>query len=186
MIALDFDSTLAATSEVAFDLMEGDSHDYTYDDIEDWAWGIREFGKHRFLSACWHAWTLRPLQVRPLEQGLPRTIETLRNKHEVHILTAHPDHPGITEGKKEWLDHHGIEVDSFNRVDMGVSKADFASQYEAIIDDKPTLPAEVNEVAPDTDVYLRDHRYNRDADGEYVPVESVHEAVDNILGRESE
>lgn len=180
-VAIDFDSTLAATTEVVFDLIEGDNHDYSYDDVENWSWGFEEFGKHRFLSACWHTWTIRPLQVRPFEDNLAQTIDRLRDVYDVHILTAHPDHPGVTEGKKKWLDHHGIEVDAFHRVDMGVSKAEVADQYIGIFEDNPSIPSEVNEKAPETDVYLRDLPYNRGADGEYIRVNSIRDGCDHIL-----
>jgi len=43
-ICLDLDSTLARTCDVAFELLCGPDHDYTYSDIESWEWGLREFG----------------------------------------------------------------------------------------------------------------------------------------------
>jgi len=173
-IALDFDSTLAATSEVAFDLLCGEDHDYDYDSIDSWNWGFKEFGKEAFLSAQWHSWTIRPLNIRPLEPGLPQTVDKLQSNFEVDIVTAHPDHLGITDGKKSWLKDRGIEYDNFVVVELDESKADLG--YDIYIDDKPTLPAEVNEANPFASTYLIDHQYNQDAGGNYTRVGSVKDA----------
>lgn len=175
-LALDHDSTLAATSEMAFELMLGPDHGYGYENVESWNWGLDTFGAARFLSGMWHAWTLRPLEVPPMEAGLSDTVDRLRDEYEVHIVTAHPDHFGIEDGKKEWLDYHGITYDDFVVVPMDQTKATLG--YDVYVDDKPALPAEVNASNPDTEVYLRDQRYNRDADGEYNRIQAVAEVLD--------
>lgn len=171
-LALDFDSTLAATSEVAFDLILGDDHDYGYEDIESWSWMLDEFGTNRALSALWHAWTLRPMQIRPLEENLSQKVSALHSKYNVHIVTAHPDHQGISHGKKAWLDAHGIGHEDFVQVPMDQSKADLG--YDVFIDDKPALPANCDSSQK---VYLRDQPYNRDAEGDYTRITSITDAL---------
>lgn len=180
-IALDHDSTLAATAETAFDLIDGPDHGYAYDDIETWAWGLREFGMDCYLSALWHAWTLRPLAVPPMEPNLNHTVAELRRHATVEIVTAHPDHSGISAGKQAWLADNDIEYDAFRAVEMGTSKATLG--YDYYVDDKPSLPAEANKMNPDATVYLRDQPYNQDAPGDYIRVNTVAEAMADITER---
>lgn len=169
-IALDVDSTLAATSEVAFDLI--DRPDHTYADIESWDWGLEKFGAARYLSALWHAWTLRPHAIRPMEAFVATAVDRLHDIGTVDIVTNHPDHRGITEGKKEWLDDYGIDYERFVKVDRGVSKAEF-DEYDVYIDDNPNLPAEVAEHNPDATMLLRDHPYNQNVEAPHIRVSSV-------------
>lgn len=176
-LALDHDSTLAATAAVGFDLMCGPGHCYSYDDIETWDWGLERFGPHRYLSALWHAWTLRPLEVPPMEDGLAETVNLLRRQFEVHIVTTVPDHPGLAEGKQQWLDYHDIVYDDLVVVEPGLSKADM--DYDVYVDDKPALPKKVNQERPDATVFLRDQPYNQDAAGDYVRVQSVADILDS-------
>lgn len=184
-LSLDHDSTLAATSAVAFDLILGDEkHDFSYDNIESWEWGLETFGPARFLSGMWHAWTLRPLEVPPMEPKLAETVADLREHYEVHIVSSYPDHMGITEGKQQWLDHHGIEYDDFVPVHDGTSKAEL--EYDVYVDDKPTLPERVNELRPHAEVFLYDHLYNQDAEGDYIRVNSLRHAADILLTQEVE
>lgn len=172
-LALDFDSVLAGTWNVAFDLMLGPDHDYSYDDITSWGWGLNKFGEDRALSALWHAWTLRPMDVPPLEENLSQKVAALHSKYNVHIVTAHPDHPGISEGKQRWLDERGIGHEDFVVVPMNESKARLG--YDVFIDDKPALPAECDSSQT---VYLRDQPYNRAAPGDYTRIESITEALE--------
>jgi 5'(3')-deoxyribonucleotidase len=181
-IALDFDSTLASITDVAFDLLCGPDHDYGYDDIEDWTWGFREFGKEAYLSALWHGWTIRPEEVQPLEHDLDESVAALRDVGEVDIVTAHPNHLGITKGKKEWLARNGIEYDNFVVVEPDSTKAKM--DYNVYIDDKPALPEMVAEHNPQAQVYVRDWPYNEGVDGHYHRVASVSEAVRRIQQRE--
>lgn len=175
-LCLDLDSTLAATSATALDLINGPDHDYTYDDIETWTWGMDEFGKYRYLSAMWHAWTIRPLDVPQMEPDVADAVRRLADRYEVHVVTAHPDHPGIDDGKKEWLDHHDIPHDEYRSVDPKTSKA--ALDYDAYIDDKPALAGEIADQNPDATVYVRDQPYNRDVDAPHERVASIHEVAD--------
>jgi 5'(3')-deoxyribonucleotidase len=176
VMALDFDSTLAATSEVALDLICGPDHPYDYDDIESWDWGLEKFGTARFLSALWHTWTIRPLQVDPMEPNIGEKVESLRNQYEVHIVTANPDHMGIEEGKKQWLAEQGIEYDEYHEVPSQSTKADLRL-YDVYVDDKPTLPGEVTTKRPTAEMFLRDHRYNRGVGGDYTRIESITEVL---------
>lgn len=172
-IALDLDSTLAATCVTAFDLLNETG--YSYDDIESWTWGFDEFGKARYLNSMWHAWSLRPLDVPFMEPQVPEAVDQLHDVADrVDVVTAHPDHlMGVSEGKQEWLDTHGIEYDDFITVDGGKETLG----YDVYIDDKPTLPESVNETNPEANVFLRDHPYNRDAGGEYIRVNSLREVA---------
>lgn len=171
-LAVDFDSVLSDTSSVAFDLICGPDHDYTVDDVESWTWGFDEFGKTKYLSGLWNAWTLRPLEVPMMENAIPRKMAELQEEYEVHVVTAHPDIPGISKGKREWLDHHNVPHEEFRVVEPETSKASL--WYDAYIDDKPALPQEVDD---DQTVYLRDHAWNQDVIGDYIRVESITEAL---------
>jgi 5'(3')-deoxyribonucleotidase len=175
-IALDFDSTLAYTAGQAFELLCGPDHGYGKESIKDWTWGFREFGKEAYLSALWHAWTIRPEGIRPMEPGLDNTIRELRENFTVDIVTAHPDHPGITEGKIDWLERQRIGYDNFEVVDTNFSKANL--NYDIYIDDKPALPKQVEQHNPNADVYLIDWMYNRDVEGEYLRVGCVAKAAE--------
>lgn len=167
-LAVDFDGVLANTYAMAFELMCGPGHGYTVDDVESWTWGFDEFGKERYLSALWHAWTLRPTEVPPMEEHLPQKMAALHREYEVHIVTAHPDHLGITEGKQRWLDYHVIPREEFHVVPPRTTKADL--EYDAYIDDKPTLPANASD---DQTVYVRDQPWNHDVDAEHIRVNSI-------------
>lgn len=176
-LAVDFDSTLANTQSVAFDLLCGDDHNYSLEDIESWTWGIDEFGKDAYLNALWHTWTIRPLEAEPMEEHLPQKMAALHREYEVHIVTAHPEQAGITHGKRRWLSEKSIPYEELHAVPMDVSKADYFD-YDAFIDDKPTLP--VNKKAGQT-VYLRDAPWNQDADGDYIRIESVADVLDKDI-----
>jgi len=167
-VALDLDNTLAATHLTAAELI---GVDYTYDDLESWDWPLEKFGTARALSALWHAWTLRPLSVPPMELNLGETVRTLNEYATVDVVTAHPDHMGISDGKRRWLDLHGIEYDEFVEVPPDTSKAKL--DYDVYVDDKPSLPAEVAEINRGAEVYLRDQPYNR-----YVPGEEAAAGLD--------
>lgn len=173
-VALDQDSTLADTMSTAFNLMLGPDHDYSPEDSDSWEWGEEEFGQFRFLSALWHAWSIRPLHIEPMETGLEETTARLAEHHTVDVVTAHPDHPGISEGKQHWLSYNGIQYEEFVPVTNGESKAEL--DYDIYIDDKPALPPKVT----DATVYLIDASHNQDAEGEYIRVANVEEAVDHI------
>jgi 5'(3')-deoxyribonucleotidase len=168
-LALDFDSVLAATHRTASDLL---GVDYDYEDVESWDWPLEKFGTNRALSALWHAWTIRPHEIEPMEPNLSEKVAALHSKYNVHIVTAHPDHQGITEGKQGWLERHGIGHEDFVQVPMGESKAKLG--YDVFIDDKPALPSEIDESQT---VYLRDHPYNREVPGSYTRIESITDAL---------
>lgn len=174
-IALDHDSTIAATGDVAFELIGPDAEGCTYDDVVSWEWGLETFGTARYLSAMWHAWTLRPLDVPLMDKTVVETANELFDNHEVHIVTAHPDQMGISEGKKEWLEHHGIEYDEFHVVPTDSTKA--ALNYDVYIDDKPYLPEKVNQTNPKNLVFVRDHPYNRDVPGKYIRIHQLSEVL---------
>jgi hypothetical protein len=185
-VAIDVDSTLAATSEVAFDLLHGPDHDYDYSDITRWDWGTDKFGTDAYLSALWHSWTLRPEEIEPMDETSTEAAQVL-NKHPevtIPILTKHPDHRGISAGKEWWLEAHGIPSDSFTRVEMDASKLTYG--YDYYIDDSPHLVANAAESSRDVDVLLYDQPYNRAeqlpiGDTEYTRVTTLGEAVEHIL-----
>lgn len=179
-ISLDLDSTLAATQDVAFDLLEGPDHDLYYDDVESWEWGLEKYGADRYLSALWHAWTLRWEQIDPLEPDLAATVDQFRAAgYTVDVVTAHPDHQGISEAKQNWLDEYDIPYDNFVRAKSDGTKADL--DYNIYIDDKPSLPEKVDEWDR---VYLLNQPYNQDAEGDYKRVETVNEVLNRLVYRE--
>lgn len=177
-LAVDFDGTLANTYGVAFNLLEGDDHNYTLSDVDSWTWGFEEFGKEAYLSALWHAWTIRPLEADPMEDHLTQKMAALHREYEVHIVTAHPEHPGITEGKMQWLDSMSIGYEELHVVPPEMTKAEYLD-YDAFIDDKPTLPS--NKKAHQT-VYVRDNPWNKNIDGEYVRIQSVADVLAKDIG----
>ena len=168
-IALDMDSTLAAISTAT--MAELGDEDRTYDDIETWNWVIDEYGGDTFFDQFFEIWSERPETIDPLEDNLDDTVSRLRDLGKVHLVTNQRDSDAVTEGKMQWLDSHGIEVDEFVGVEPGRSKAEL--NYDVYIDDKPALPGNLN----GEKMYLRDHPYNREAPGDYVRVNSVKDAL---------
>jgi len=176
-ICLDFDSTLARTCDVAFELLCGPDHDYTYDDIESLEWGLREFGNERYLNALWHAWTLRGDDIEPFPAE-PEAVTTELSwcSAQLDVVTEHPDHIlGIDEAKRAWLDANNIVYDEYRSLDCSKSELD----YDIYIDDKPSL---VSELAFDdtSTVLLYDHTYNRDVQGPCTRINSLNDAVSYI------
>ena len=182
-IALDHDSTIASTGTIAFDLIGSDAEGCTYDDIESWEWGLEKFGAERFLSAMWHAWTLRPLEVPLMDDTVVETVEELYEEHEIHIVTAHPDQMGIEEGKKAWLEYHSIPYDEFHVVPTDTTKA--VLDYDVYIDDKPYLPLRVNEVNSSKQVFVRHHQYNKDVPGDYTRIYQLSEVLPHVKSENS-
>ena len=178
-IACDFDSTLANTRVVAFDLMFGRDHnrDLTNgESLQSWDAPLEMFGSEKFLSAMWHSWTLRPFEVPILDKDIPIWMRALQKSgHTVDIVTAHADHMGVSKGKREWLDRQGIQYDNFVRVPPNKTKAKM--DYDCYFDDKPSLPSKVNEHNPDANVYLIDWPYNQNAEGQYTRVPDVISAI---------
>jgi 5'(3')-deoxyribonucleotidase len=183
-IALDHDSTLAATGVVAFELIGDDAAGRTYADVESWEWGLETFGAARYLSGMWHAWTLRPLEVPLMDETVVATVKKLAEDHEIHVVTSQPDHMGVAEGKEEWLQHHGIPYEKLVVVGPDTTKAFL--DYDVYVDDKPYLPARVNRWTPGARVFVRDHRYNRDAPGEYVRIHKLADVLPYLVDDEAE
>ena len=172
-VALDLDSTLAATSLTAFELMDVD---YTYDDIDSWSWGTDKFGTARYLNAMWHSWSIQPNSVPPMEGGLRQTTKDIYEvADQVDIVTAHPDGMmGVDEGKQAWLEDYGIFFDEYISFDGPKEDLD----YDVYIDDRPTLVDGVE--GTDSMILLRDHPYNRGISlpKEAIRVKSVRDAAD--------
>lgn len=187
-VALDVDGTLAKSLVTTAQRIEGEDTDITYDDFEDWDWPVERWG-NEFFTEIDNVWRMDWMKVDPLENGLNRTTRRLvsagvsdfdpNRRLRTHIVTSQPMDVRLSQGKKHWLERHGIRYDSFVPVDRDkfVRKGDFLSQYDIVIDDKPTVP---ERVADGTRVYLRDQPYNQDADGDYIRVDSVSEAVTKI------
>jgi 5'(3')-deoxyribonucleotidase len=175
-LAVDFDSVLANTTEVAFNLLEGCDHNYSLDDVESWTWGFDEFGQKAYLNALWHAWTIRPLEVPAMEDHIAQKMAALHRDYEVHIVTAHPEGRGIEDGKLEWLDEHSIGFEEFHVVPNEVTKADYG--YDAYVDDKPALPANAHDYQT---VYVRDQPWNRDINGDYIRVDSIADVLNKDI-----
>ena len=172
-VALDHDSTLAATWETAFNLLCGDDHGYTYDDLASWDWGLDHFGESNALHALWHAWTIRPLSVPLMDETVVETAQRLYDEHEVHVVTAQPPDDAVAGGKRRWLDHHGIPYDAFDTVPTGQTKAEL--DYDVFIDDKPTLPSKTDRTQA---VFLRDQPYNRNVDEKHIRIHQL----DGVVG----
>ena len=170
-VALDLDSTLARTLDVALDLMGEDG--YSYDDFEHWDWPLEEFGDTRFLNAAWHAWTIRPDEIEPFESNVAALTEQLYTAVErLDIVTKHPDGMfGVDEGKWRWLDRHNVFYDEYRSVDR--SKDNFL--YDLYIDDNPNL------VKTDATVMLYDQPYNRDVEA-FARINSLSEAYTILTG----
>lgn len=156
-IALDMDAVLANIQPVAFDLLEGDDHDRTADEVESWSWGLEEYGKERYLTALWHTWTLRPDSIKPCEEHLwAITGDIHACADQLDVVTSHPDHPGIRESKRQWLEEYNICFDTFRSVNDRTPKSEF--YYNIFIDDKPGL---ADTISPDQTLYLIDRPWNQ-------------------------
>lgn len=179
-VALDLDSTLAATATTAFDMMGVDA---SYHDMEDWQWALDEFGEDRFLNAMWHAWTIRPDDVEPMEPNISESVRELYEHDavdELDIVTRHPSHvTGVTQSKREWLAEHDIPHNDFHAI--GFSKADLG--YDIYIDDSPQLVREVNRLE-DSRMFLYSQPYNEGADGEYERIWFINSVCSLIDGGE--
>lgn len=153
-VALDLDSTLAATLPTTFDLLETD---HTYEDVTSWSWGTDKFGTARFLNAVWHAWTIRPESIAPMEDGIRASVALISNRaSQVDVVTKHPDGMlGVDDGKKRWLDKFNIPFDNY----VSTSDSKLNLDYDVYIDDNPELAQQVADT--DATVLLRDHPYNR-------------------------
>lgn len=169
-VALDLDSTLAATCVTAFDLM---GVDYTYNDIESWDWGVDKFGPGRYLNSLWHAWTIRPRQIPAMEKALGKSTKRIyENVDQLDIVTSHPDGMlGVDDGKRMWIEDFGIFYNNYVSVDG--SKIDL--DYDLYIDDKPELAEDVE--GTQSRLLLLDHVYNQGVGGNSTTrVSSVRES----------
>lgn len=178
-IALDLDSTLAKTSCVAFDLLCGPAHDYTYDDIESWGWGLDEFGKWPYLNAMWHAWTLRKDDINPTEPELARTTAQLHDyAGQLDVVTAHPQEGllGVDDHKQQWLAEQEVSYDEYRSVSGGKHELD----YDTYIDDSPHTAEDVIQ-RDDATMFLYDQPYNQDVTGGYIRVELLDEVLGQLL-----
>lgn len=153
-VALDLDGTLAQTYSVAFALM---GVDHEYEDIESWEWGLNEFGGARFLNAMWHAWTLRPHDIKPIDDL--RSVDHIYDlADELDVVTADPGHLGIKESKAEWLERQEVAHDELVISPKGQSKAELY-HYDVFVDDNPHL---VDQVKGDQLLLLYDAPYNQE------------------------
>lgn len=177
-VALDLDGVLAQTYDVAFRLMDEDD-EYGYEDIEDWAWGGEMFGQARFLSAMWHAWTLRPHEIEPMEHDVSKSTSDLYELcDQLDVVSSDPGHLGVKDSKRSWLDEHDISYDRLHISPMGGTKADF--DYDVYIDDNPHMPRELRS---DQRLLLRDAPYNQEVAGDYHRVKSLPEAYSILEAR---
>lgn len=167
ILALDMDGVLAATKATVFDEMGVDEDPET---LPSWHYPVEKYGPDRFFGAFDTVWSDRWRDVQPAEDSLAGTVSELDTVFEVHVVTTQPWNDDVTAGKKCWLDYHGIDYDKFVTVPRSQSKATLG--YTTYLDDKPSLPKEVNQRMGGK-VYLRDHSYNEDALGDYTRVPSV-------------
>lgn len=179
-IALDMDGTLADAIDTVFQHMGVDA---TQDDVTSWDWPVEQFGADAFLDAFDYTWANKWQDIAPAENRLYNTVRELVTDFHVDIVTAQPNHDGVTNGKRQWLDQHSIPYNEIVPVPRDKTKADL--DYDVFIDDKPHLPARVNAKQPDATVLVRDRPHNRNAAGEYVRVQMVADALTFLVGNES-
>lgn len=158
-VALDVDSTIARTCDVAFELLDVEDQ-YSYNDISSWEWGVEEFGEVSYLSALWNAWAIRPSDIEPFED-VGRLTETLYERTEtLDIVTAHPDDAfGVTEGKRDWLDAHNVSYD-----ELRVEGDKHLLEYDLIVDDNPHLVGKASYEDNAPAIMLYDQPYNQSID----------------------
>jgi len=171
-VAIDIDSTLAATYHRVFEYLDGPQHGYTYDDLKYWDWPIDRWGEEHFFDAFRYVWSCQAASVPLYDCGGPLVTELLSDhpEFEVDIVTAQEDCTQMESGKRLWLYDNEFEYNNFVTVPLGKTKAEL--DYDIYVDDKPSLPERVT----DGEVYLIDHRYNRDAPGEYTRVDTPSQA----------
>jgi len=57
--------------------------------------------------------------------------------------------------------------------------------YDVYIDDKPSLPANVEQLcSPTTTMFLRDHPYNQNAEGGYIRINHVRDVLPELMEKQ--
>lgn len=174
-VAIDVDSTLAASPLAVFEEIEGRGHGYSLDDIEYWNWGFDEFSKDEYLGAFETVWSERPLSVPPMEHHLSLSVGDIFEDHTVDIVTAKPDTKSVIEGKKEWLYDQGIPYDNFIEVPRDKPKTELG--YDVYVDDHPKLPKHRSHGQK---ICLVDQPYNWGVEGAYLRVTGLYDAAQHI------
>ena len=180
-IAVDLDSTLAETLDVATDLL---GVDYEYSEFSSWDEPIEKFGPTAFLNAVWHAWTIRPDEIEPTEPNVDATMLALSERaSRLDVVTAHPqrDILGLDSSKRQWLDDQGITYNAYR----SVHGDKHSLGYDIYVDNNPNLVEEAHEAGVDADVYLYAQPHNTpdqvDAPDEaYTRVESLREVLREV------
>lgn len=145
-IAVDFDSTLAATQPLFLKLLEwktGEHHDP--EEITTWTWAE----EHGYGKDFWSFYDLldsthlrRAIQpVDPMACGSVKWL--VKRGHEVRILTS--NHPKSEASIRSWLFGHGLELplDIIGRKSPS-EKAHL--DFDVFIDDAPALAEAMPEV----------------------------------------
>lgn len=167
-IALDVESVLANTNEAALQSTDKLDRDHLLGE-----WNLSDHQWQVYMGVSDAIWRHKPEAIPPEETHIDRYVGSLREKHEVHILTGreHVD-PQI----QWWLDQHGIEYDSFESTPF--DKCTY-SEFDWFIDDNP-------EMAGGCPVFLRHQPWNAAIDESAYPdcyrVHSLAE-VEPILDR---
>lgn len=180
-IAIDMDSTLAEVTGPTYERMG--VHDITHDDITEWDHSDIDTPYHvsDWVEKLHEIWANDPLHFPLNDETVVHSVQALyaHPKSTVEVVTQQPKNERVLDGKAVWLAEHNIPYDDLVGVPMDMSKAEL--DYHVYVDDKPSLPSSVQELCPQSTVYLYDMPYNRDAQGPYTRVEQLQGAAVQII-----
>lgn len=156
-IALDVESTLADSNEAALQSTDKLDREQLLGewDLDDYTWQV-------YMGVTDAIWRHKPEVIPPEEPCLDEYVSALAEDNEVHILTGREY---VDEQIVWWLDHHGIEYDSFTST--GDNKCDY--DYDVFIDDNPRMVGDCRRL------FLRHKPWNADIDTmKYKSVDRIH------------
>jgi len=163
-IALDVESTLADSNEAALQSTHKLDRDHLIGewDLDDYTWQV-------YMGVTDAIWRHNPQFVQPEEPCLDEYVSRIADDNEVHILTGR-EH--VDEQIVWWLDHHGIEYESFTST--GDDKCSYR-EYDVFIDDNPKM------VGGCQRLLLRHQPWNAHIDTEnYKSVDRIHSLAEAL------
>lgn len=162
-IALDVESTLADSNEAALQSTDklDRSHLLGEWDLDDYTWQV-------YMGVTDSIWRHNPQVIPPEEPCLDEYVSSLAEDNEIHILTSRQH---VDEQIMWWLNHHGIEYDTFTST--GGDKCQY--DYDLFIDDNPRMVGECKRLL------LRHQKWNADISTEkYKSVDRIHSLAEAV------
>lgn len=126
-IALDVESVLADSNEAALQSTDKLDREQLLGN-----WNMSDEQWQVYLAVTDAVWTHKPEIIPPEEPCLDQYVQNFSDGHTVDIVTARMH---VDEQIMWWLDHHGIEYDSFISTDIPKWEYD----YDVWVDDNPEM-----------------------------------------------